>query len=101
LSFFSKLVWVLDVALALNQLGNCSAVEFVEQARAQGLEPVLHIGCAMVLEVFPQRMPQDLSAVLAESPKALQAARACVATLLAGGGGDGPWAGNLELLPSD
>jgi hypothetical protein len=43
---------------------------------------VLHIGCAMVLEVLPQYIPQSLAAVLAESPEAMREARAFVETLI-------------------
>ena len=65
----------------------CSPREFVKQAREQGLRQVLFIGCAMVLEVMPQRMPQGLAPVLAESPDAMLAARVTVERLLAGEAG--------------
>jgi hypothetical protein len=49
---------------------------------------VLHISCAMVLEVFPQQLPADLIAVLAESPEAAASARANLQRLLAGSATD-------------
>ena len=86
---FGKLIWILDAAHALGAVKECSPQEFVRQARAQGLEQVLYIGCAMILEAFPEHLPKDLSAVLAESPRAMEAARARVTTLLAGEAGTG------------
>lgn len=83
---YSKLIWILDAAHALEIL-QCGPRELVECARAQGLEKVLYIGCAMINEVFPERLPEDLAAVLGESPENVQAAHACVQGLLAGEAG--------------
>jgi hypothetical protein len=86
---FGKLIWILDAAHVLGAVKECSPQEFVRQARAQGLEQVLYIGCAMILEAFPEHLPKDLSAVPSESPSIMEAARARVATLLAGEAGTG------------
>jgi hypothetical protein len=86
---FGKLIWILDAAHALNAVKECSPREIVEQARTLGLEQVLYVGCAMILEAFPQQLPEDLLAVLADSPKDMEAAHARVATLLAGEAGTG------------
>jgi hypothetical protein len=86
---YGKLIWILDAAFALNALRECSPREFVERARAQDLEQVLYIGCAMVAEVLPQYLPEDLFAALAESPEAMQVAHASVERILAGEAGTG------------
>ncbi len=86
---FGKLIWILDAAHALSAVKECSPQEFVRQARAQGLDQVLYMGCAMILEAFPQHLPKELLAVLAESPTAMDAAHARVTTLLAGEAGTG------------
>jgi Uncharacterised nucleotidyltransferase len=86
---YGKLLWILDSARALETVGECSPREFVERARAQGLQQVLCISCAMVFEVLPKSLPEGLAAVLAESPEAMQAARATVEKLLAGEAGNG------------
>lgn len=86
---YGKLIWIIDAQHALDAVRECSPREFVERAREQGLEQVLFIGCAMVLEVLPQRIPQGLAAVLAESPDAMQAARESIERLLAGEAGTG------------
>ena len=86
---FGKLIWILDAAHALSAVKECSAHEFVRQAKEQGLEQALYIGCAMILEASPEHLPKDLLAVLAESPEDMEAARARVATLLAGEAGTG------------
>jgi hypothetical protein len=81
---YGKLIWVIDAQRAIEAVRQCSPREFVEQARRQGLEQVLYIGSAMVLEVLPQQVPQGLAAVLAESPAAMEAARASLERVLAG-----------------
>jgi len=48
---------------------------------------VLFTGCEMVREVFPQRLPDSLIAVLEESPEAVKVARENVERLLIGGVG--------------
>jgi hypothetical protein len=85
---YGKLIWILDAAFALQAVLECSPREFVERARAQGLEQVLYIGCAMVSEVLPQHLPETLAAAL-ESPEAMQAAHASVERILAGEAGTG------------
>lgn len=84
---YSKLIWILDAALALKAAGrDGNSRELVEQAKAQALDKVLYIGCEMVREVFPQHLPEVLVSGLAESPKAIRHARAFVETLLTGEG---------------
>ena len=85
---FAKLLWVADAAHALASVQELEPRELVARARAHGLEQVLHISCVMVLEVFPQHLPQGLVAVMAESPELEEKARACVDSLLAGGAGE-------------
>jgi hypothetical protein len=84
-----RLIWTLDSALALAAVQECSPRELVAQARAQGLEQVLYLGCAMILEVLPQHLPEGLLAALSESPQEMEAARARVGILLAGEAGAG------------
>jgi hypothetical protein len=86
---YSKLTWILDADFALNAVRECSPQEFVERARAQGLEQVLYTGCTMVEELLPRHLPEDLFVALAEFPKAMQAARAGVERILAGEIGTG------------
>ena len=86
---FGKLIWILDAARALSAVKECSPQEFVRQAKTQGLDQALYIGCAMILETFPEDLPKELLAVLAESPEDMEAARARVATLLIGEAGAG------------
>jgi len=97
---YSKLIWIIDAQRTLDAVRECSPREFVKRAREQGLEQVLFIGCAMVLEVLPQRMPRGLAGVLAESPDAMQTARVSVERLLAGeaGTGRGPEIWGIYLL---
>lgn len=85
---YGKLIWILDSARAL-ETAQCSPRELLEWAKLQRLEQVLYISCAMVEEVFPERLPRDLMAALAESPEAMRTARANVQKLLAGAAGTG------------
>ncbi len=57
---FGKLLWVADLRRALTLASERNPQELVNRAREHGLEQVLHISCAMVLEVFPQQLPADL-----------------------------------------
>ena len=86
---YPKLIWILDADFALNAVRECSPREFVERARAQGLEQVLYTGCTMVEEVLPRHLPEDLLLALAVSPKAMQAAHTGVERILAGEIGTG------------
>lgn len=85
---YGKLIWILDAARALETV-QCSPRELIECAKTQGLEQVLYISCAMIEEVFPGRLREDLITVLAESPEAMRAARTSVQRLLAGYTGTG------------
>ncbi len=86
---YGKLIWVLDAARALAAMKECSPREFLERARSQGLEQMVYIGCAMVQEVFPDHISEQLSAALAESPETMRLARLRVEKLLAGEAGSG------------
>jgi hypothetical protein len=96
---YGKLIWIVDAAFALNAVRECSPRVFVERARALWPEQVLYIGCAMVAEVLPRYLPEDLSVALADSPEALQAAHAGVERILAGNAdmGHGPERWGLYL----
>ncbi len=85
---FGKLLWVADLKRALTLAAKRNPREFVNQAKEQGLEQILHISCAMVLEVFPQRLPAGLIAVLAESPEAAASAHANLKRFLVGSATD-------------
>jgi len=84
---YGKLIWVLDAAYALKAVRDCGVRELIDRARSQGLEQVFYIGCTMALEVLPQHLPANLVGALAESPQAMQAARASVERLLVGEAG--------------
>jgi Uncharacterised nucleotidyltransferase len=85
---FGKLLWVADLKRALTLAAEHNPQELVNRASEQGLEQVLHISCAMVLEVFPQQLPAELIAVLAESPEDAASARANLRRLLTGSAKD-------------
>jgi len=84
---FAKLLWVLDLALALNRMEGCSLRELMLQAREQGLEQAALIGCSLLLEVCPDRVPQSLVMLLAELPAAFHAAQLAAQRLIAGENG--------------
>jgi hypothetical protein len=50
---FFRLIWILDVARALQRLQNYE--ELVRRAQSEGLEPWLLIGCEVVRAMFPQQ----------------------------------------------
>jgi putative nucleotidyltransferase-like protein len=85
---FGKLLWVADLNRALTLAATPDPRELVNRAREHSLEQVLHISCAMVLEVFPQQLPAALIAVLAESTEAAASARANLRRLLVGSATD-------------
>jgi hypothetical protein len=78
---FSRLIWILDLARALQGLEPLEYRELMLQAQRQGLRPWLFIGCEVVRAMFPQQLPIELDAAMAASPKALKQARLAVARL--------------------
>lgn len=78
---FSRLIWIMDVARALHGWRPDAYVQLVRQARRQGLEPYLLIGCEVVRAMFPQQLPEAMDAATAASPKAVERARRAAARL--------------------
>ena len=89
---FSRLIWILDVARAFHGWHRSTYEEMMRQARRQGLEPHLLIGCEVVRSMFPQQLPEALDAVIATSPKAAARARHTAARL---------YSENLEVVIND
>jgi hypothetical protein len=83
---FSRLIWISDLACALESMRNDSAQELGEHAQRQGLEQALLIGCQIVREVLPQ-LPSEIETILTESPQAAERARHAVRRLFAEGTG--------------
>jgi len=80
---FSRLIWILDVARALARVPDVGYKELAFRARQQGVEPWLLIGCEMVREVFPQQLPREMDALIAQSPQTAARARGAAAQLFA------------------
>ena len=80
---FSRLIWILDVAMALQHLSHCSCEDVVHRARQQDMEPWLFIGCEVVRSMFPQLLPAAMDAVMTNSPAAARQARDAAARLFA------------------
>jgi Uncharacterised nucleotidyltransferase len=78
---FSRLIWILDLAGALQRLEPSEYRELMRQAQRRGLRPWLLIGCEVVRAMFPQQLPIELDAAMAASPEALRRARSAVAKL--------------------
>jgi hypothetical protein len=78
---FSRLIWILDLARALQGLETREYGELMRQAQRRGLRPWLFIGCEVVRAMFPQQLPIELDAAMAASPEALRRARGAVARL--------------------
>lgn len=78
---FSRLIWILDLARALQGLEAREYRELMRQAQRRGLRPWLLIGCEVVRAMFPQQLPIELDAAMAASPEALMRARRAVAKL--------------------
>jgi hypothetical protein len=78
---FSRLIWILDFAHALQGCETCEYQELVKQAHRQGLRPWLMIGCEVVRTMFPQQLPAALDAEITRSPVALECARGAAARL--------------------
>lgn len=82
---FSRLIWILDVARALEQVPDYGFEELTRRAQRQGLEPWLLIGSEVLREIFPQQLPREIDTVIAKSPRAAERARHVAARLLAEG----------------
>lgn len=82
---FSRLIWILDVAKALDPLEPHGCDQLMRHAQRDRLEPWLLIGCEVVRAMFPQLLPLEMDAVIAESPKEAQRARRAAARLFAEG----------------
>jgi len=82
---FSRLIWIMDIARALATMRHCSTEELAQSARRQGLELALLIGCEMVRETFPQKLPQEVDEIVAKSPEMAARVRYAVAGLFAKG----------------
>jgi hypothetical protein len=74
---FSRFIWILDLAHALQRIEHRGYGSLVERARRKGLRPWLLIGCEVVRIVFPQQLPQAVDTfIAASSPAAIRARRA-------------------------
>ncbi len=78
---FSRLIWILDLAHALQGWEYSDYQGLALQAKRQGLQPWLLVGCEVVRAMFPQQLPVALDAVIATSPAALERARRAAARL--------------------
>lgn len=80
---FSRLIWILDVAMALQHLSQYSYEDVARRAREQDMEPWLFIGCEVVRSMFPQLLPGAMDAVISASPTAGIRAREAATRLFA------------------
>jgi hypothetical protein len=78
---FSRLIWIMDVARALRGWQSNAYEELGQQARREGLEPYLLIGCEVVRAMFPQQIPEAMDVAIGPSPKAVTRARRAVERL--------------------
>jgi Uncharacterised nucleotidyltransferase len=82
---FSRLIWILDVAQALDGLEPHGCRQLMQYAQREGLKPWLLIGCEVVRAMFPQLLPPEMDAAIAESPKEAKRALRAAARLFAEG----------------
>jgi hypothetical protein len=82
---FSRLIWILDVARALDALAPDGCKRLMRHAHSEGLVPWLLIGCEVVRAMFPQQLPKAMDAVIGESPKEIKRARRAASRLFAEG----------------
>jgi hypothetical protein len=73
---FGQIIWILDLAQALQGWHENEYELLLRQARQQNLEAWLLIGCEVVRAMFPQHIPEALDKVIALSPMAERARRA-------------------------
>jgi Uncharacterised nucleotidyltransferase len=79
---FSRLIWIMDLARALEKVPHRTCEEMARSARRQGLELPLLIGCEIVRQTLAQQLPPELEAIIAGSPEVAEKARRAVAQLL-------------------
>jgi Uncharacterised nucleotidyltransferase len=83
---FARLIWIKDLALALNRIEHQAYAGLMERARREGLEPWLLIGLEVVREMFPQQLQEAIDAAIdATSPRATTRARRAAKRLFAEG----------------
>jgi len=82
---FSRLIWILDVAKALQKLQEDGYANLALQAQGQGAEPWLLIGCEVVREMLPQQLPAKMDAVIAATGQSAVRARRIASELFADG----------------
>jgi hypothetical protein len=82
---FSRLIWILDVARALDSLPPGGYRQVMRHAQSEGLVPWLMIGCEVVRAMFPQQLPEAMDAVMGESPEEAKRARRAASRLFAAG----------------
>jgi len=87
---FSRLIWIMDIARALGRMRHCSAEELAQSARRQGLELALLIGCEMVRETLPQRLPRGIEGIVAATPEMAAKVRHAIAGLFSEGAETSP-----------
>ncbi|MBT9332638.1 nucleotidyltransferase domain-containing protein [Paracidobacterium acidisoli] len=80
---FSRLIWILDVARALNRIRTGDYKALIQRARREGQEAWLLIGCEVVREMLPRQLPPGMDAAIAESPRMAERARRVVAQMFA------------------
>jgi hypothetical protein len=66
---FSRLIWILDLARALNSSVAVDYEALRNRAKQEGIEPWLLIGCEIVRITLGNQLPGALDALIAESPK--------------------------------
>lgn len=71
---FSRLIWIMDLARALQGWPPGAYEDLMRQARRQGLQPYLLLGCEVVRTMFPQRVPEAIDAATTASPRAVECA---------------------------
>lgn len=78
---FRKLLWILDLANALNRQAGLSYQSLVKCARRERMLPWLLVGCEVVRTTFPQHLPEELDRLIGAQPRAAQRARQTAETL--------------------
>ena len=78
---FSRLIWILDLARAMNASADLDYKALKEWAKQEGLEPWLLIGGEVVRAMLPQQLPDEMDALIAESPERARRANQIAASL--------------------
>ena len=82
---FSRLIWILDVARALEGMDPQGSRDLMSHAERAGLVPWLLIGCEVVRAMFPRRLPKALDVMISELPEETERARRAAARLFSEG----------------